>query len=402
MEGLWDPPDTGSETEHSNFESPGDGAGQVQLILRSAAGVEVRTLGEGEEATFGRASIATVPIPDSRVSRLHTRIRVDRGAVWVDDLGSRNGTLVGRALLRSESRRAFGGDLVRIGPLEVVVARVEEASASESDEPQGIVIADPSMRHVFEVARRLSLTSTTVLITGETGSGKEVVAEQIHRWSTRKQGPFVRLSCAGLPASFWDKAAGGTLLLDEVGALSAEMQAKLLIDLDSPIDVRVLCSTHRDLEADVREGRFRQDLYYRINTFTLRVPPLRERKEEILLLANHYAAKLHCTLGVDACDALVKHRWPGNVRELRNALEHAMVLANDSVIKREHLPSSVLGGNAGDDAANLEGRLASLETQTIRDALSLERGNQTRAARRLGITRRALIYRMDRLGITKN
>jgi two-component system, NtrC family, response regulator AtoC len=382
------------------------------LILRWSEGIEVRTLSEGEEITFGRSDEASFPIPDSRVSRLHARIKHERNAIWVEDLGSHNGTLLGRAVLRGQSKRAVGGDRVRIGPLEVVVATLGEWTQPDKGEPEGIVVADPSMRHVFEVARRLSQTQTTVLVVGETGCGKEVIAEQIHRWSARKQGPFVRLSCANIPSLELDreleKAAKGTLLLDEIGELSLEIQAKLLAVIENSVDVRIICATHRELDDDVRDGRFRRDLYYRINTFMLRVPPLRERPEEILLLANHYASAFARTLGAPratldtaACRALTEHSWPGNVRELRNAMEHAMVLATDGVIRREHLPESVAARPppTTGDPAKLEDKIADVERQSILDALELENGNQTRAARRLGITRRALIYRIERLGL---
>ncbi len=420
---------SGSETDHADFHGPPSTSGPAQLILRGAEGIEIRTLGEGDQMTFGRSRSASYPIPDSRVSRLHAQIRVEEGAIWVEDLDSRNGTLVGRYLLRKAERRAFGGDLVRIGPLEVVVAQLGGGCAQpDRGGPDGIVVADPSMRHVFEVARRLSQTQTTVLIVGETGSGKEVVAGQIHRWSARAAGPFVRLGCASVPPAvleaelfgvepkrgFFHAANGGTLLLDEIGELSPEVQTRLLSFLEHPggddhrLDVRILCATHRDLDEDVRKGRFRQDLYYRINTFTLRVPPLRERPEEILLLADHHARAIGRTMGVSAptidpqaCAALAQHVWPGNVRELRNAIEHAIVLASDGVIRTEHLPDSVIGrpSPAAEDPGKLVDRIADVERQTIQEALRLEKGNQTRAARRLGITRRALVYRIDRLGL---
>ena len=411
--------DTGSETDLADLQSDLESDAPVQLILRWPQGLEVRSLSEGESLLFGRSRDAHLPIPDSRVSRRHTRIRLQQRELWVEDLGSRNGTFLGRHRLQGEARRAFGGDLIRIGPLDVVVAQVLSGIAAPSlgaGELEGIVVADPSTRQMFEVARRLSLTQTTVLIVGETGSGKEVVAEQIHRWSSRKDKPFVRVDSTGVGPALLDRSLdGGTLLLDEIGDLSPDLQGTLLSVLEhhridqQPIDVRILCATQRDLEEEVKAGRFRSDLYYRINTFTLRVPPLRERPEEILLLADHYAKAFARTLWVapaaidaGASSSLVSHSWPGNVRELKNAMEHAMVLATDGTIRREHLPRSVFGANGvSAELGNLQDRIEDVERQTIRGALQLEHGNQTKAARRLGITRRALIYRIERLGMRK-
>jgi two-component system, NtrC family, response regulator AtoC len=424
------------------------GAG-VYLLIRWPHGIDARRLRENEEVTFGRAEDATVTIPDSHVSRFHAKLRLKSGVLSLADLDSRNGTRINGRIFRGEERRAHGGDVIHIGPLEIAVARlggrVPIGLAREEGELEGVVVADPEMRRVFEIAHRLAQTQTTVLIIGETGSGKELIAERIHRWSARKAGAFVKLSCAGVPEplieaelfgaasaseqiGFFEKAHGGTLFLDEIGELPLNVQAKLLAVLEDrrifragstmqvPADVRLLCATQRDLERDVADGRFREDLYYRINTFTLRIPPLRERPGEIALLAYHWAQTIAAKHGLpeahiapDAMTALVAHRWPGNVRELRNAIEHAIVLATLGQIRRTHLPSGIQRAGAIGEAdfddgtrSELNAQLALVERRSIEEALRAENGNQTRAAKRLGITRRALLYRMERLGLKRS
>jgi transcriptional regulator with PAS, ATPase and Fis domain len=312
---------------------------------------------------------------------------------------------------------------------------------------EGIIVADAAMVQVFHLGRKLAAVQTTVLILGETGVGKEVVAEQIHRWSARAQGPFVRLNCASLPETlleselfghergaftgadrrkigYLEAAQGGTLFLDEIGELPLAVQVKLLNVLENrevrrlggtqehPIDVRVISATHRDLQGEVAEGRFREDLYYRLSAFTLNIPPLRERHAEVALLGEMFAresarraGKPTSVLEPSAVAALVRHPWPGNVRELKNAMEHAVVLAERGRIGAEHLPESVRRREAplasSPAAGTVKDKLADLERRSIEEALGAENGNQTRAARRLGMSRRALIYKIEKYGLRR-
>jgi transcriptional regulator with PAS, ATPase and Fis domain len=316
------------------------------------------------------------------------------------------------------------------------------------DAREGIIVADAAMVQVFQLARKLAAVQTTVLILGETGVGKEVIAEQIHRWSARAQGPFVRLNCASLPETlleselfghergaftgadrrkigYLEAAQGGTLFLDEIGELPLPVQVKLLNVLENrevrrlggtqehPIDVRVISATHRDLQGEVAEGRFREDLYYRLSAFTLNIPPLRERHAEVALLGEMFAresarraGKPPSVLEPTAVAALLRHPWPGNVRELKNAMEHAVVLADRGRIGAEHLPESVRRREAPlpsspAAAGTVKDKLADLERRSIEEALAAENGNQTRAARRLGMSRRALIYKIEKYGLRR-
>jgi DNA-binding NtrC family response regulator len=330
------------------------------------------------------------------------------------------------------------------------------AGASHDDElddaPQsGVAVADPGMVKVFRVARRVAKTNTTVLIYGETGTGKEVLAEHVHNSSPRASKPYVRLNCASLPetllvselfghergaftgaerskAGYFEAASTGTLLLDEIGELSPDAQVKLLRVLENgtvvrlgatdeiAVDVRVICATHRDLEKDVQDGRFREDLYYRISTFTLRVPPLRERTTEIGLLSELFMRQLSArmdrttpTLSNEASTALTAHDWPGNVRELRNAIEHAFVMCDGNEIQLEHLPATIRHGASGTDPdapsaggpRGVRDKLAQIERASIMKALADQGDNQTRAAKQLGMSRRALIYKMGKYDIKR-
>ncbi|WP_437282954.1 sigma 54-interacting transcriptional regulator [Sorangium sp. So ce375] len=466
--------------------APGVGTpqGQAWLIVRAGDGAaRVIDLADGDVASVGRAPESTVCVDDPRVSRNHARVARQGHTVALVDLGSRNGTSVNGAVVRGAERALAGGDVVRVGPAEIVVAI---AAPPPAEAPPGIasadgldgegaplgagfIVADEAMVKVFQVVQRLARAQTTVLVLGETGAGKEVVSEQIHRASPRAGGPFVRLSCAALPEAlleselfghekaaftgadrrkigYFEAAQGGTLLLDEIGELPLAMQAKLLRVLESrrvariggtqeiELDVRVVCATHRDLQAEVAAGRFRQDLFYRISTFVLRVPPLRERRAEIALLAHRFAQQVAGRMGEPsprfapaATQVLEAHAWPGNLRELRNAVEHAVVLAEGGVIEVEHLPASVVEGAEGaappasagapppsagappgagepprsTDGGTMPARLAELEKKSIEDALAAEGNNQTRAAKRLGISRRALLYKLDKYDIRR-
>jgi DNA-binding NtrC family response regulator len=302
-----------------------------------------------------------------------------------------------------------------------------------------IVGSGPGLsRALARLERAAKSPSSTVLIRGETGSGKELMARFLHEKSARAQGPFVELNCSAIPETLleselyghergaftdakrfkkglFELADGGTLFLDEIGEMAPTLQAKLLRVLetrtfrrvgghaDISVDVRVVAATHRDLAAMVADGRFREDLYFRLNVVPVEVPPLRERLEDLPALAEHFVQRLARELGrptlrlhPGALTALARHRWPGNVRELRNVLERAVLLEADDEIRAEHLPSELgtttprAGAGSGVFPPGEVRPLDEIEKLAIEHALRVCAGNKTRAAERLGISRQTL------------
>jgi len=372
-------------------------------------------------------------------------VAVHIGVASFPEHGTRPGELLNRArdaLLLA--RRETGGDGVAMPP--------KEAQPSADN----VVVGDPKMKRVFELARKVGNSPMTVLIFGETGVGKEIIAEEVHRSSERRQHRFLRLNCASIPETllerelfghergaytgaekrskgYFEAADRGTIFLDEIGEVSLAMQGKLLRVLEErkfmrlggteeiAVDVRVVCATNRDLEADVARGRFREDLFFRISAFTIVVPPLRDRTVEVAMLAERFIAQTARDLQVAApqptpefMQALSRYQWPGNIRELRNAIERAMVVQSDGVLDVAHLPDR-LRDEAAIDASSAKNevtvsvgkgvdvreQLAVVERRAIAAALEGCKGNQTRAAKKLGLSRRALIYKMEKYGLKR-
>jgi transcriptional regulator with PAS, ATPase and Fis domain len=289
------------------------------------------------------------------------------------------------------------------------------------------------MHRVFEQVKAMAGSDASVLLMGESGTGKELVARAIHHNSPRKGGPFVAVNCAAIPETLLEselfghekgaftgadrkhrglfaEASGGTLLLDEIGDLSAVLQAKLLRVLQAKavrplggveelrVDVRILSATHRDLPALIADGSFREDLYYRLAVLPLRLPSLRERGEDVLLLANHFLGRAAAALGkpIEGFDDearawLLRHRWPGNVRELENVVERAATLARTVRVTRTDLHTEF----APAAAAGAWPTLAELEAQYVRRVLEHTQGDKTIAAKILGVSVRTLQRREE-------
>ncbi len=304
----------------------------------------------------------------------------------------------------------------------------------------------PALREALARAAKVAPTETTVLLTGESGTGKELVARAIHLASPRAEGPFVAVNCAALPETLVDSelfghergaftgadkqklgrfevAAGGTLLLDEIGDLAPAVQAKLLRVLQEHefqrvggtatlrANVRLITATNRDLARAVAEGKFREDLFYRLNVFSVHLPPLRERGEDILLLAHHFVRELgprigrgECGISRDARSLLLAHRWPGNIRELQNAVERALIVAEGGLLTAAHFglvaPAQEENAAARPSAPAGPRSLADVEKDTILAALERAKGNKAQAAAALGITRTKLYTRLRQLGLS--
>ncbi len=310
---------------------------------------------------------------------------------------------------------------------------------SELNLPAPIVGESPKMRHVLELLHTVAETDSTVVIRGESGTGKELIARAIHAQSRRRFFPIVAVNCGSIPETLLESelfghekgaftgaqyrrkgkielAHGGTLFLDEIGDISPKMQIDLLRvletkrftrlggDQDVTSDFRLVCATNKDLEKLVEERSFREDLYYRINVFTIQLPPLRERADDILALARHFVekyaramAKPPRTFLPEAETAMLAYRWPGNVRELENAVERAMVIGQGPTIRRDDLPLPV--DNNSKDPKDLS--LDALEKEHIERVLAQQDGNVTRSATVLGIDRATLYNKIKRYGIRR-
>lgn len=307
----------------------------------------------------------------------------------------------------------------------------------EKQLPDFVIARSPLMQAVFRDASLIAPSETRVLITGESGTGKEVVADVIHAWSSRAEGPLIKVNCAAIPETLleaelfghekgaftgahaqrigrFEEANNGSIFLDEIAEMSPGLQAKLLrVTQDGKFQrigsnrevqtrARLLAATNRNLEDEVKNGHFREDLFYRLNVVELNLPPLRERREDILPLASRFIEEL--TKGrarfsetVIAC--LERYAWPGNVRELRNAMERAVLLSRSELILLEHLPARVRAAAdqpVATDVTDSE-RLDEIERQAILQALRQHDFNRTETARALGISRRALLYKLQRL-----
>jgi DNA-binding NtrC family response regulator len=309
--------------------------------------------------------------------------------------------------------------------------------------PETLIGSSPSMREVQKTIGLVADSDATVLITGETGTGKEVVARTIHRVGARGHGPFMALNCAAIPPELLESelfghvkgaftgailerkgafrdANSGTLFLDEIGDMDLAMQAKILRAIQErvvtpvggkpqKVDVRIVAATHRDLEQWVKQGRFREDLFYRLNVVPIELQPLRKRAADILPLAEHFlamASSPNKQLSDEAAHRLADHAWPGNVRELRNAMERVAVLCRSEIVAASDLdflttsPGPDAEEDVGDDG-HLSSAVEKLERRLIAEALTESKGNRAEAARRLGIHRQLLHAKAEKYGLGK-
>lgn len=477
---------------------------RLSLVVYHLEGVETALLSPGAPLVVGRRAPSELAVPDASLSRQHARFTLaEEGDVLVEDLGSTNGVwLAGK---RVPSARIKPGDDVVLGnvlaclrvlgaaePAERPVHRISTAT------DRAPIAAAPAMRAVLELASRVAAASVPVILQGETGSGKEVLARYLHEHGPRRERPMVSVNCAAIPSQLvestlfghekgaftgagqrqkgvFEEADGGTVFLDEIGELPPPAQAALLRVLETrrfsrvgsvkeiSVDVRVVAATHRDLAAMCAEGRFRTDLYYRLNTVVLAVPPLRDRPEDIEPLALRFlegmSAGRSLQLSPEALALLLAHPFPGNVRELRNAIEHAVVVAAGDTIAPADLPPAlqretatggaltVSNGQAlppptlrsptsppppaiprpppvpssppgppsagpppptdsspGDEApagGDLRSHLQAYEAQILFETLQATGWNQSEAARRLGVPIRTLSHKVKAFGLKK-
>lgn len=451
---------------HSQLSSAGVlDPDRVVLVVACGDGVKIVPLSAAREIVVGRGEASDVRLSDPSLSRAHARFRCDGARVTVTDLGSRNGTLVRRQAVREAVLHA--GDVAVLGCVTVSVQLVPSArlllaesaklvpGAGRRERPKApaVVRASRAMLDLERVIERAARSGLPVLVLGATGTGKELVARELHQRSPRCKGPFKAVNCAVITESLlesllfghkkgaftgadsdrpgvFEQARGGTIFLDEIGELSAAAQAALLRVVEdkriSPIgsareievDVRIVAATHRDLLAMTQTGAFRLDLLHRLNTLTLELPPLCERRDEIPVLARHFLEGVAAPgsgpyrIEADAMECLVNYSWPGNIRELRNVIERAVALSERDSIGRTELPLHVTGAAtaaassvvedalaSADDARSLRSEVREHEAMLIRAALRHTQGNRRDAAALLNVPLRTFERRLARLGI---
>jgi DNA-binding NtrC family response regulator len=389
------------------------------------------------EISIGTSRGNDLVLVDSAVSRHHIAITPHPRGPLIRDLGSTNGTFVSgvqieRAYLAAGSAILLGNTRLRFD----AAAGEERALLSPDDRWSRALGTSEAMRRLFAVLPRLAESDSTVLLEGETGTGKTMLAAAIHDASPRARGPFIVVDCGAVPPSLieselfghergaftgatsaragaFEAANGGTVFLDEIGELPLDLQPKLLRALEDRVvkrvggneslrvDLRIIAATNRDLRSEINRGRFRSDLYYRLNTFRLRMPPLRERRDDIALLASHFYRQLAgdeppASLIVDFC----RHDWPGNVRELRAAVERTVLLGDPTVWRQisedvpPTAPASVTAATAFDPTASFrvakERAVAAWERDYVRALIAAHEGNVSAAARAVRMDRNHL------------
>jgi two-component system, NtrC family, response regulator GlrR len=400
--------------------------------------------GGGSELAIGTAPANAVILGDTAVSRHHIAITPTPRGHQVRDLGSTNGTLINgvlieRAYLAPGQVIAIGQSRLRFDPLGG-----EERAPLSSDARWGRALgASEAMRRLFAVLPRLADSDATILLEGETGTGKGLLAEAVHEASPRARGPFVVLDCGAIPPTLieselfghekgaftgaaaariggFEAAHGGTVFLDEIGELPLDMQPKLLRAIEDRVvkrvggnepvrlDIRIVAATNRDLRAEINQGRFRSDLYYRLNTFRLRIPPLRERRDDIVLLVAHFYRQLSPggePPPAELLTELARHDWPGNVRELRAAVERAVLLDDPAVWRALSGDAPVPAGDhrfadGTSFRAAKERAVAAWERAYVHDLIARHDGNLSRAARAVRMDRNHLRELLRRHQIT--
>ena len=454
--------------------SPGPKA--YAIVLIGETGSATYRVPSSGSLILGRSPECSVPIDDASISRKHAAVHAGDPPT-LEDLGSRNGTrALGHRLAPGERHLLATGTSVELGNVVMVIQRVGPGVLASTTAPSppiapGVIVQDPRMQQLYRLIDVIAPSDMCILILGETGVGKEVFADTVHKRSARAEHAFLRLNCAALSESLleselfgyekgaftgamqskpglFESADRGTVFLDEVGDMPLATQAKLLRVLENgevmrvgsvrprKVDVRFVAATNHDLETLVAAGRFRADLFFRLNGVAITIPPLRDRASEILTFADLFATtarrrigKAPLSLSSEATAALLAYGWPGNIRELRNVIERAALLSTGPHIAPDDLmfgrassaslpPSSpslpslpaapvafapAPGGAriSEAEASALRAQMETFERQRVVDALEQCAGNQSRAAERLGISRRALLNKLDAFAIPR-
>lgn len=437
---------------------------RVQLSVLSGPEKGMTWLMETDVIRIGSADTEDIVLTDPTVSRHHAEIHRGRDGVTLRDLGSTNGTFVGS--VRAKEIYLGADTRFRVGRTEFLFTPADEVidvEPSTKDRFEDLVGSSVGMREVFGVLERVAPTDLTVLITGETGTGKELASQAVHNQSKRKNSPFVVFDCGAAPnklieselfghqrgaftgaiesrPGIFETADHGTIFLDEIGELPLELQPKLLRVLEQrevrrvggsktkPIDVRVVAATNKNLREQVNAGRFREDLYYRLAVVELALPPLRDRMEDLSLLANHLLQRATHNPGVqeiapEVMDIFQTYRWPGNVRELKNVLQRAIPFCDGSRIIIDALPEALKSKRQDTDPKAVEAPPATplheapstlpfknakdqlieaFEREYLIDLLERHEGNVSKAANSADMDRKSITRLMKKHGITRS
>ncbi len=438
MHGIEDPMESEQGVERIStlrIIQPGT-VDQKRLLIRILSGPDA---GKGFPAfllgtrmTIGTSGNNDLVLSDVAVSRHHAELVQKEGNFMLKDLGSTNGSFVEGVQI--QEARVLTHSRIRLGRTELQLLTQSDDSNRFSSSESFFTGHHPLIRKVLETVSAIANSTLTVLITGETGTGKELVARSIHTGSERKSAPMVIVDCSTIPEHLMESelfghekgaftgattarkgafelAHGGTVFLDEIGELDWQLQPKLLRVLDChefkpvgssktvSVDVRVLAATNRDLKQEVKQGRFRGDLYYRLCGLEIGLPALRERLEDIPVLVDHFVHQVRSkkSFSPDAIRLMMEYHWPGNVRQLRNTIERALVLCKGDVLEAEGIqPLLPISGKTGPPASS---SLIDIERSAIIQALKLASGNKSEAARKLGIAYSTLFEKMRKFGL---
>jgi transcriptional regulator with GAF, ATPase, and Fis domain len=431
---------------------------RARLTCLSGKAAGQSWLMERDVIHIGSLSSGDIVLKDATVSRRHAEIKRTKDGIILRDLGSTNGTFVGP--VRVKEVFLAPDTHFRVGRTELVFTPKDEiidVKPSEEDNFEGLVGNSVAMREVFGILERVAPTNLTVLICGETGTGKELACRAVHTRSARKDGPLVIFDCGAAPENLieselfghhrgaftgavearpgvFEQAHGGTIFIDEIGELSLDLQPKLLRVLEQrevrrvggnktkSVDVRVVAATNRNLREEVDKGRFREDLYYRLAVVELTLPPLRERMEDLLPLAEHLLARAPhnqgvCRIAPDVARIFKSYHWPGNVRELNNVVERAIPFSDGPEITIDALPDALRTGHTGrhpkmiSTASAVPSELPfkdakdqlveAFERKYLLDLLERHQGNVSKAARAADMDRKSITRLMKKHGITR-
>ncbi|HYB47167.1 MAG TPA: sigma 54-interacting transcriptional regulator [Streptosporangiaceae bacterium] len=452
---VGEPPAAGVEGRSTTDYSFGEAVKAGRPVLVHEAAMELDPTRAGDRAVLAGGLQSCLVVPMHFGDEIGGALFFGKHEPhWYDGVDVEVATAVASQMVLGIQHQRLAEEQRRLASVERRARTLEQSlksARSELHQRYGfdqILGRSPLLREALARAAQVARTEASVLLTGESGTGKELVARAIHHASPRSEGPFVAVNCAALPDTLleselfghergaftgadrqkpgrFELAAGGTLFLDEIGDLSAAVQVKLLRVLQEreyqrvggtvtlKADVRLIAATNRDLSAEMAAGRFRSDLFYRLSVFGVHLPPLRERGDDVLLLADHFIrtlgpqmGKADLTLSRDACELLRRHSWPGNIRELQNAIERALITSEGTLITAAHLaipsgsqPAAPPPQAAPPPPAGATGSLQDLERAAIIEALQRTHGQKSRAAALLGLTRFQLYTRLKRYHI---